>query len=350
MPNLRAINNADEHDSAREDPNALGIPCDLAAEQTTLGAMMMSMEAIAEVVDTLDGPEDFYRPAHREIYDAITTCYLDNRCPPGGRLDEQIVGDELTRRGAILRVGGPAYLNDLLQATPIAANVSFYAHQVREKSVLRTIVETAQRMHSLATSDSTDSEDILESATNALSSITNRDSNEVVEAAPLLEKTIEELGDIQRNGGPSTGVPTGYTDLDALTLGLHPGQMVIVAARPGVGKSTVGVDFARSAAIKHGLGAVIFSLEMGRSEIMQRVLSAEASVRLDNMRAGRMSDDDWVRIERRMSSISEAPLFIDDSPNLTMMEIRAKARRLKQRHDIQLIVVDYMQLMTSGKR
>jgi replicative DNA helicase len=146
------------------------------------------------------------------------------------------------------------------------------------------------------------------------------------------------------------GVPTGFVDLDALTNGLHPGQMIVIAARPAVGKSTIGLDFARAAAIRHQLATVLFSLEMSRNEITMRLLSAEARVPLHHMRAGQMTDDDWNRIARCTGEVSSAPLFIDDSPNMTMMEIRAKCRRLKQRHDLKLVIVDYLQLMSSGKR
>jgi replicative DNA helicase len=161
---------------------------------------------------------------------------------------------------------------------------------------------------------------------------------------------MDEIDAIASRGGSALGVPTGFVDLDEVTNGLHPGQMIIIAARPGIGKSTLGLDLARSCSVRHGMSSVIFSLEMSRTEIVMRMLSAEAKIRLQDMRGGRMSDDDWTRLARRMSEISEAPLFIDDSPNMTMMEIRAKARRLKQRNDLKLIVVDYMQLMTSGKR
>jgi replicative DNA helicase len=145
-------------------------------------------------------------------------------------------------------------------------------------------------------------------------------------------------------------VPTGFADLDDLTNGLHPGQLVIVAARPGIGKSTLALDLARAASIKNGLGSVIFSLEMSQIEITMRLLSAEAGVPLSHIRGGRMNDQDWNRVSAKMGQVSEAPMFIDDSPNMTMMEIRAKARRLKQRHDLRLIVIDYLQLMTSGKK
>ena len=145
-------------------------------------------------------------------------------------------------------------------------------------------------------------------------------------------------------------MPTGFADLDELTNGLHPGQMVIVAARPGMGKSTLALDLARSASIKNGLTSVIFSLEMSQIEITMRLLSAEATVSLAHIRGGRMSEQDWNRVSTKMGQVAEAPMFIDDSPNLTMMEIRAKARRLKQRHDLRLVVIDYIQLMTSGKK
>src|SRR5699024_874213 len=166
----------------------------------------------------------------------------------------------------------------------------------------------------------------------------------------LLQPTLDEIDAIATRGGLSSGVPTGFSEFDEVTNGLHPGQMIIVAARPGVGKSTLGLDFMRSCSIRHGMASVIFSLEMSKSEIVMRLLSAEAKIKLGAMRSGKMTDDDWTALARRMSEISEAPLFIDDSPNMTMMEIRAKARRLKQRHDLKLIVVDYLQLMTSGKK
>ena len=153
-----------------------------------------------------------------------------------------------------------------------------------------------------------------------------------------------------QSGDIAEGVKTGFKDLDNLTNGLHPGNMIVVAARPAIGKSTLGLDIARHASIHNGDCSVIFSLEMSRSEITMRMLSAEARVALNNIRSGSLSDDEWARLARRMGEINDAPLFIDDSPNLSMMEIRAKARRLKQRHDLKLVVIDYLQLMTSGKR
>lgn len=177
-----------------------------------------------------------------------------------------------------------------------------------------------------------------------------RTTEDFVPLTELLQPTMDEIDSIASRGGISLGVPTGFKDLDEITNGLHAGQMIIVAARPGVGKSTLGMDFLRSCSITHGMASVMFSLEMSKTEIVMRLLSAEAKIKLGDMRSGKMTDDDWTKLARRMSEISEAPLFIDDSPNLTMMEIRAKARRLKQKHDIRLIVIDYLQLMSSGKK
>ncbi|MER7013094.1 replicative DNA helicase [Saccharopolyspora sp. NPDC000359] len=322
-------------------------PQDLAAEQSVLGGMMLSKDAIADVVEALS-PNDFYRPAHQAIYDCILDLY--GRGEPA---DAITVSAELERRQELLKVGGAPYLHTLIATVPTAANAGYYAEIVAEKAVLRRLVEAGTRIVQLGYhgSEGAPIEEVVDRAQSAIYDVTERRASEDYHALEeLLQPTMDEIDAIASRGGESQGVPTGFADLDALTNGLHAGQMIIVAARPGVGKSTLGLDFARSASVKHGMGSVIFSLEMGRTEIVMRMLSAEARIRLGDMRGGRMTDDDWTRLARRMSEISEAPIYIDDSPNLTMMEIRAKARRLKQRHDIQLIVVDYMQLMTSGKR
>src|SRR5436309_1423647 len=194
-------------------------------------------------------------------------------------------------------------------------------------------------------------DDVVDRAQAEIYDVTERRTSEdYVHIETLLQVTLDEIERISATGGIGTGIPTGFQQLDEITNGLHPGQMVTVAGRPGSGKSTIALDFARSAAVKHKKPTAIFSLEMGKIEIMMRLFSAEAGVALQSMRSGHMSDQDWTRLARRSSELAEAPLYIDDSPNLTMMEIRAKARRLKQRHDLQLIIIDYMQLMTSGKK
>jgi replicative DNA helicase len=322
-------------------------PQDLGAEQSVLGGMLLSKDAIADVVEVLR-PGDFYRPAHQSVYDCVLDLY--GRGEPA---DPITVGAELERRGELRRVGGAPYLHTLIATVPTAANASYYAEIVAEKAILRRLVEAGTRIVQLGYqgAEGADVNEVVDRAQSSIYEVTERRTSEdYVSLEELLQPTMDEIDAIASRGGSSLGVPTGFVDLDEVTNGLHPGQMIIVAARPGVGKSTLGLDFSRSCSIKHGLTSVIFSLEMSRTEIVMRMLSAEAKIRLADMRGGRMTDDDWTRLARRMSEISEAPLFIDDSPNMTMMEIRAKARRLKQRNDLKLVIVDYLQLMTSGKR
>ena len=322
-------------------------PQDMAAEQSVLGGMLLSKDAIADVLEKLR-PGDFYRPAHQNVYDAILDLY--GRGEPA---DAVTVSAELDRRGLLKRIGGAPYLHTLISTVPTAANAGYYAGIVAEKALLRRLVEAGTRVvqYGYAGAEGADVAEIVDRAQAEMYDVTDRRTSEdFVPLEDLLQPTMDEIDAIASNGGMSRGVPTGFTELDEVTNGLHPGQMIIVAARPGVGKSTLGLDFMRSCSIKHRFASVIFSLEMSKSEIVMRLLSAEAKIKLSDMRSGRMSDDDWTRLARRMSEISEAPLFIDDSPNLTMMEIRAKARRLHQKAGLRLIVVDYMQLMTSGKK
>ena len=234
---------------------------------------------------------------------------------------------------------------------PIAANAGYYADIVREKAVLRRLVDAGTRIVQIGYAGEGDVDDIVDSAQAEVYAITEKRNSE--DYAPLSEIMAGVLDEIEAIGNRDAGlygVPTGFADLDELTNGLHAGQMIIVAARPGAGKSTIALDLCRAASIHNNLATAFFSLEMTRSEITMRLLSAEAKVPLNHIRNGNMSDDDWTKLARKMGEVSSAPMFIDDSPNMTMMEIRAKARRLKQRHDLKLMVIDYMQLMTSGKK
>jgi replicative DNA helicase len=341
---------ADELGAVRQQPDFdRQPPQDLQAEQSVLGGMLLSKDAIADVVEVLRSA-DFYRPAHQILYDTILDLY--GRGEPA---DPVTVSAELTRIGALMRVGGTPYLHTLISSVPTAANAGFYAEIVAERATLRRLVEAGTRIVQLgygaASGQGGDVDEVVDRAQAEIYDVTERRTSEdYVRLEQLLQGTMDEIDAISSRGGASLGVPTGFSELDQITNGLHPGQMVIVAARPAIGKSTLALDFSRACSIKHGLTSAIFSLEMSKSEITMRLLSAEAKVPLHHMRSGHMSDDDWARLARRMGEVADAPLYIDDSPNLTMMEIRAKARRLRQRHDLRLVVVDYMQLMTSGKR
>lgn len=322
-------------------------PQDLHAEQSALGGMLLSKDAIADVLVKLRR-SDFYRPAHAVIYGAIMDLY-----GRGDPADAVTVASELDRRGLLIRAGGAPYLHTLIAAVPTAANAGYYADIVAEKATLRRLVEAGTRIvqYGYAGAEGADVAEVVDRAQAEICDVTDRrGSEDLVVLDELLQPTIDEIDAIQSGDGLALGVPTGFADFDELTTGLHAGQFIIIAARPGCGKSTLALDIMRSCSIKHQMASVIFSLEMSKSEIVMRLLSAETRIKLANMRAGRLSDDDWACLARRMGQIQKSPLYIDDSANLTMMEIRAKARRLAQKTDLRLVVVDYLQLMTSGKR
>ena len=322
-------------------------PQDIPAEQSVLGGMLLSKDAIADVVEVVRAT-DFYKPAHQTIFDVVVDLY-----GKGEPADPITVSAELTRLGEIGRVGGAPYLHTLLSSVPTAANAGFYARIVAEQAVLRRLVEAGTRIVQLGygASGAGGVDDTVDRAQQAIYDVTERRSSEdYTLLEQLMQPTMDELEAIGSRGGSMSGVPTGFVDLDGLTNGLHPGQLIVIAGRPGLGKSTLGLDIARAASVKSGLPSAIFSLEMSKTEITMRLLSAEARVPLHHMRSGTMTDDDWNRLARRMGEVAEAPLYIDDSPNLTMMEIRAKARRLRQRNDLRLIVIDYLQLMSGNKK
>jgi replicative DNA helicase len=470
-------------------------PQDNVAEQSVLGGMMLSKDAIADVVEVLRGV-DFYKPAHESIYEAVISLY--GRGEPA---DAITVADELTKRGEIERVGGPAYLHTLISSVPTAANAGFYAEIVRERGVLRRLVEAGTKIVQLGYSSDGEVDDIVNAAQAEIYQVAERRSSEdYTVLKEVIESTVDEIEAAGSRGEGMRGVPTGFIELDELTQGFQGGQMIVIAARPAMGKalaldtaiptptgwttmgevqvgdeviaadgtpsrvvaatevmterpcyrvsfddgseivadeqhqwltatddssavrtteeilasmlvgeqhtvvnapvldrpeagyepggrrrltavepidsvpvrcieidhpshlylagrtfipthnSTLALDVARSAAIKHNQTTVIFSLEMSRNEIAMRLLSAEATLNMQDLRKGRLQDEQWAKIATTMGKMDSAPLFIDDSPNMSLMEIRAKCRRLKQKHDLKLVVLDYLQLMSSGKK
>jgi replicative DNA helicase len=460
-------------------------PHDVGAEQSVLGGMLLSKDAISDVIEVIR-PSDHYRPAHQLIHEAILDLYAR-----GEPADAITVNNELARRGELGKIGGGTYLHTLIASVPTAANAGYYARIVRERAILRRLVEAGTRIVQMGFTGDAEADEMVDRAQAEVYAVTDRRIAEDYHSlSEIMPGALDEIEAISTHGGTMTGVPTGFSDLDALTNGLHPGQMIVIAARPAVGKalaldtplatptgwttmgsvgvgdkllgafgdptavvaatdvmhgrpcyevefsdgsiivadgshqwatsdrlsgwssekvvtteqiartlgtrsgprhavgsrfitdvrrvssapvrcvqvdaddhlylagnsmlpthnSALALDFARAATIKHQLPTVIFSLEMGRNEITMRLLAAEARVPMHVMRSGQMSDDDWARLARRMSEVADAPLWIDDSPNMSLMEIRAKCRRLKQRQDLKLVIIDYLQLMSSPKR
>ncbi|HOT33308.1 MAG TPA: replicative DNA helicase [Rhodoglobus sp.] len=320
-------------------------PHDLLAEQSAIGGMLLSKDAVADVIETVRGM-DFYIPKHETIFEAVMNLYSH-----GEPTDVIAVTDELTKTGELTRAGGAEYLHTLTALVPTAANAGFYASIVAEKAVLRRLVEAGTRIVQMGYASEGEVVDLVNNAQAEIYAVTGGvESEDFVPLTEAVTTAIDEIETAMGRDGKMVGVPTGFAELDDLTNGLHPGQLIILAARPALGKSTLGLDFARSAAIKNDMPTIIFSLEMGRSEIAMRLLSAEASVPLQHMRKGTVHTNDWTTIASTRGRINDAPLYIDDSPNMTLVEIRAKCRRLKQRVGLKMVIIDYLQLMTSGKK
>jgi replicative DNA helicase len=320
-------------------------PHDLLAEQSALGGMMLSNDAVADVTEVVRGL-DFYMPKHEVVFDAILSLYSH-----GEPTDVIAVTDELTKTGLLGRAGGAEYLHTLTALVPTAANAGYYASIVAEKAVLRRLVEAGTRIVQMGYASEGEVTDLVNNAQAEIYGVTG--GLEGDDYIPLVEAIDTAVGEIELargRDGQLAGVPTGFAELDSLTNGLHGGQLIIVGARPAMGKSTLALDFARTAAVHHKLPTIFFSLEMGRSEIATRLLSAESGIPMHVLRKGNMDERDWTRLASVRGDIGDAPLFIDDSPNMTLVEIRAKCRKLSQRVGLKMVVVDYLQLMTSGKK
>lgn len=325
-------------------------PQNLEAEMSVLGALMLSKDAMVDVVEVLKGL-DFYKPAHELIFDAAAELFGS-----GNPVDAVTISAQLQAKGELGRVGGAEYLHTLISSVPSAAGAGYYARIVREQAILRRLVEAGTRIANMGYAADGDVDEVVDTAQAEVFAVTERkNAEDYLPIGDVMERTLEEIDAASSHDGKLLGVPTGFRELDEMTGGLLKGHMVVIAARPSMGKSTLGLDICRSASIRSGITSVIFSLEMSREEITKRLLSAESRVKLSFLTKGqiehqRMNSGHWDRLARTSAQVSKAPLFIDDSPNMSLMEIRAKCRRLRQRENLGLVVVDYLQLMSSGKK
>lgn len=321
-------------------------PHDDEAEMAVLGGMLLSKDAIGEVTQMLD-VTDFYQPKHQTIYDAIINLFSNSQ-----NVDVVIVANELMKDGDLDKVGGADYLHTLVAFVPTAANATYYAEIVHQRAILRNVIAAGTKIAQLGYSaEGSQAEDVVNLAQAEVYEMsTGRVKQDYEAIGPVVHDTLEQLDKLQ-NGDMQTGVPTGFRDIDDVTQGLQPGQMIVVAGRPAMGKSTLGIDFARAASLHHNMTTIVFSLEMSKVELAQRIISAETNIPLAAMRrADDITPDRWNTLNDFWSKLQNAPLFIDDSPNMSLMEIRAKCRRLKQTNDLKLVVIDYLQLMSSGKQ
>lgn len=320
-------------------------PYALEAEISVLGSMLLSSDAIAEVSE-LVRPDDFYRGAHRTMFEAMRDLY-----DKGEPVDSVTLADELQRRGKLEDVGGALSITDISAQVPTPANAVYYARIVADRALKRRLIEAGTTLTRLGFDDEKTGVDAVDEAEATVFELANHQrASDFVPMRDLLLEAFDLIEKLHDSDSTITGLPTGFSDFDELTSGLQPGQLVILAARPAMGKSTLVTNILSNVAAGQRKPAVIFSLEMSQMEIVNRMLSSEARIDSDRMRTGKLKADDWPKLSKAMGKLAEAPLFIDDTPGVSMMEIRAKCRRIHQRHGLSLIVVDYLQLMESHKK
>ena len=309
--------------------------------------MLESKEAIANVVEIVQA-DNFYKPAHAVIYEAILALYAR-----GEPCDAITLADELARRGTLEQIGGKPYIHGLLEAYPTASSAGNYARIVEEHALLRRLIDAGNQVQELGFSMPEDVADAVDSAEEIVYEVGNRRLRDDIQPIKdLLTENLEAIEALYERGEHVTGVPTGFPDLDDITAGFQPSNLVIVAARPSHGKSSLMGDFALQAALdrREPKSVVIFSLEMSRHEVVKRFLSSVAKVDSQRINRGSLQEQDWSRLSAALGRLAEAPIFIDDAANVTLMEIRAKCRRLKARHGLGLVIIDYLQLMQSPRR
>lgn len=315
------------------------------AEKSVLGAMLLSSEAVMLAHETLIA-EDFYDPAHREIFDAMI--YLADQSRP---VDLVTLDGELSRRGKLESVGGVEALVMLSQYVPSAANVSAYIRIVDEKSTLRKLIAASGEIGHMSYAQEQETGEILAASEKLIYDITMRKGGEMLRPIqPILVDTYEMIDRLVKNKGRIEGVPTGYKELDYLLTGLHAGELVLLAARPSMGKTSLGMNIVGNAAIRNGKKVAVFSLEMPAEQLVLRMMCTEARVNMQNVRRGILQENEWIRLCDAMSLIGQANIHIDATSGLTVSKIRSKARRLQMEQGLDLIMIDYLQLMTGDGR
>ncbi|MFY9115248.1 MAG: replicative DNA helicase [Dethiobacteria bacterium] len=320
-------------------------PQSIEAEQSVLGAMFLNRDAAFTALSMLE-ESDFYRSAHQKIFSAIQD--LVNNGEP---IDIITLSEELKSRGILTDIGGRAYLTTLVNIVPTAANVQYYAHIIREKAVLRRLINVATDIVSQSYEPPENVEEFLDKAEQSIFDVArNTSSQSFVHLKEILSETFDRIETLSEKKTGVTGVSTGFFEFDKLTAGLQNSELIIIAARPSMGKTTLALNIAQHIAMNEKEPVAFFSLEMSKDSLAQRLLCSQGNIDSQRMRSGHLKKDDWPKIANALSALSEADLFIDDSPQLSVMDIRAKARRLKAERGLKAIFIDYLQLMRSQSR
>ncbi|NLK96751.1 replicative DNA helicase [Defluviitalea saccharophila] len=320
-------------------------PHNIEAEQSVLGSMIIDREAIASAAEILRG-DDFYRPDHKMIFEACIELFNQ-----GAPVDLVTLKSRIEEKGLLEQIGGIAYLSELASSVPTSAHIKQYAKIVESKSILRRLIKASQDIMGLSYEAKEDVNTILNQAEQSIFHILqNKHTEDFSSMREVLLSAFEKIEQIYRNQGKVTGLSTGFIDLDYKTAGLQPSDLILVAARPSMGKTAFALNIAQHAAVREKVPIAVFSLEMSKEQLVNRMLCAEAMIDAQKLRTGAMNQEDWVKIARAMGTLAEAPIYIDDTPGISVMEMRAKCRRLKLEKGLGLILIDYLQLMSgSGK-
>ena len=331
-----------DHDGIKSKESApYGMPPqNIEAEASIISAILIDNDALLDVIETL-GPEDFYRTAHQKIYAAMTDLF--DKAEP---VDLVTLANKLKEKGDLEEVGGAGYLARLVDTVPLAVNARHYAKIIHDKASLRRLIEKANAIIKRCFEERGEAEDVIDYAESAVFEISEKKARQsFYPISKIILGNIETLEEKQGNRSLVTGVPTGFTQLDNMTSGLQNSDLIILAARPSMGKTALALNIARNAAVDANIPVAVFSLEMSKEQLSLRMLCSEARIDSSRLRGGFFSMEDWHRLTDAAGVLSECPIYIDDSPSLSAMEIRAKARRLKMDKNIGLIIIDYLQLM-----
>lgn len=316
-------------------------PHNIEAEESILGAMMISQDAIAVAGEVLD-EDDFYRNAHRKIYNSIKNLYVR-----GEAADPITVVEELKKMNILEEVGGRAYIHTLVSNVPLAANARHYSTIVAQNATLRRLIEAATKIATMGYEVPEDLEKTIDTAEQLIFSVSKRRlKGDFTILKDLLTEGFEQIEKLHEKGSQITGLPTGYTDFDRLTTGLQKSDLIIIAGRPSMGKTSFVLGTAQHIGLNFKKPVAIFSLEMARHQLSQRIMCSEARIDASRLRTGRLKEEDWPKLAKTVGELAESPIYIDDTASINVMELRAKARRLMTQKDLALIIVDYLQLMT----
>jgi replicative DNA helicase len=315
------------------------------AEQSVLGSILLDKEILSDIAGELKS-EDFYMEQHREIYEAILDLYDQNK-----PIDLITVSDQLTKRGTLQKVGDYEYLSNLAISVPTTANALHYASIVEEKSLLRKLIQASNEISKKSYECNEDALSVLGFAEKYIYDIVQkRNSTGLFPINEVLDITFSNLEELYNNAGALTGVPSGFIELDRKTAGFQRSDLILIAARPAMGKTAFALNIAAHAAIYQQVPVAIFSLEMGKEQLVSRIIASESLVDMEKMRSGKFEDDDWQKMAHAVGPISRAPIYIDDNAGINVMEIMSKCRRLKMRRGLGLVVIDYLQLMQGSRR